>query len=210
VFKKYGVGGILDRGRDKGDILFDSGLSIIKDAIVTIPENILSLCDLIQSKLEDTEFSMLLKGEWSKDGFIIERNSYYIPKQRVSNTSVYFTEDVQSTKLKEFNVIMHTHPFKMTMFSGGDDSTINSNFECSLLYSEGNFTDAIINIKLDASTKLQIEPSINISKNIFMGEVDMSNIKKAEVKPQMDISLYPDLNVNSFHTPFKQSCNHYR
>jgi len=115
-----------------GDNVFDSELKIVSP-IVIVPQKINSIVRYIQSKVKNNEFSLLLKGGWTENGFTLAKE-YYIPKQEVSAASVDYKEDL-SLLAAEWNTIYHSHPFShgTPSFSVADRESINCHFICSLL-----------------------------------------------------------------------------
>jgi len=112
--------------------VFDSELKIVSPVVI-IPQRVNSIVRYIQSKLNNNEFSLLLKGCWTENGYALSKE-YYIPLQEVSSTSVDYKEDL-SLLSSEWNTIYHSHPFSSgtPCFSEADRTSINCNFTCSLL-----------------------------------------------------------------------------
>jgi len=168
----------MKRIKTKTPDVFDSELPIVKP-IVIVPAKINWLVKALQEKLWQNEFSILLKGSWKENGFLLDED-YYVPEQEVGSASVDYKEDL-STLQREWNVIYHSHPFSVEPdFSSADRDSINAHFPCSLL---GNgegikrallsfFTDGVV-IQVDAKILLQ-EPTIQIS------EKELSKIKTAK------------------------------
>lgn len=165
--------------------VFDSELTIIESPKILVSYKTLVICNAISQKLKGQEFSLLLKGGWSKEGYVVS-DDYVIPKQEVTGVSVDFTEDITPFRQQGYNIIIHRHPFVSNSFSQSDVETINTNFEASILYSEGQFTTATISIQVSDSAKLQIkaDTSIYISDN---ANIDISNISEKKTK----IGFYP-------------------
>ena len=115
-----------------GDNVFDSELSIVSPIII-VPQKLNSIIRYIQQKLGNNEFSLLLKGSWTEDGFTLAKE-YYIPQQEVTFSIVDYKEDL-SLLSTEWNTIYHSHPFThgTPSFSEADKTTINCHFICSLL-----------------------------------------------------------------------------
>jgi hypothetical protein len=84
---------------------------------------------------------------------------YYIPKQTVQRCSVDYDENIGELRLKDgWNVVVHSHPFNTTgngSFSVSDEETINSHFDCSLLYVPHAIADSRLLIDIQGN-KLQL------------------------------------------------------
>lgn len=144
--------------------VWTSSLHINKSIEVVIPGHILSICNYLKSTIGSLEFSILCKGTYkpNTNKFVISRE-YALPKQEVDGCSVYYNnDDLHKYRSEGFNVVIHCHPFTSSSFSNTDDTTINCNFDCSILYSEGNFTTAIIPITVCSGFVLQVTPKITI------------------------------------------------
>jgi hypothetical protein len=136
--------------KKNGSKVFDSGLKVIKTHTekipVKVPAVIINVCNSLQRKVDRNEFSIVCKGHW-EDGEYIVSDDFKVPKQEVAGASVdYDLEHLEELKLAGYNTVIHSHPFKSSNFSSSDDETINSHFECSVLYSVGEFTTATVAI----------------------------------------------------------------
>jgi len=119
--------------RGLGGSVFDSELKIVPPVVI-VPQRINSIIRYVQREVGNNEFSLLLKGRWTEDGYTILKQ-YYIPLQEVSSTSVDYKEDL-SLLSAEWNTIYHSHPFSCggtPSFSEADKTSINCHFTCSLL-----------------------------------------------------------------------------
>lgn len=133
-----------------GNKVFDSGLKVVKTHSekipIKVPARISNVCNSLQRKVDHNEFSIVCKGSWD-DGEFIVSDDFKVPKQEVAGASVdYDLDHLEELKMAGYNVIVHSHPFKSSNFSHDDDTTINSHFECSILYSVGEFTTATVAI----------------------------------------------------------------
>lgn len=138
--------------------IWKSDLILTDHINLSIPGNILTTCNYLRSNTNNNEFSILCKGSWTGNTYILATD-YVIPIQNVDRTSVYYDdENLHIHRSNGFNVVIHCHPFPSKSFSHTDNSTINAHFDCSILYSEGSFTTAIIPIKLNNDTTLQLTP----------------------------------------------------
>lgn len=167
--------GILASPFGKESATWDSGLNVISELKIKIPQKILQVCRSIQDQLPHTEFSILCKGSWNGEFTLSE--DYIVPKQRVQGASVDYTEDLTPYKQQGYNVVIHSHPWGGTEFSSSDDETINTNFSASILFGGKDFTKAVITVAVSENTKIQIEAKILVSIE-DIEQVDISNIEK--------------------------------
>lgn len=160
--------------------IWDSGLEILRGIKIKIPLRLLIVCNSIQKQLSDNyEFTILAKGQWTREGFVISEE-YIIPEQEVRRASVEYLEDLFKYRQQGYNVIIHSHPFNMHEFSIDDEETINTHFDCSVLYSQRKFVKAVVTIKVSDNIVLQLEGKTEIDWNTYE-EVDISKIKKQEI-----------------------------
>jgi hypothetical protein len=106
------------------------------------------------------------------DGFEIDEE-YYIPSQLVSFADVDITEDVSS-----FNTVIHGHPRGIRKFSGVDNENINIHFDCSLLFCDYMFTDAIFSVFLDRRVIFVPAQAYVMYPTISVSKAELSRIKK--------------------------------
>lgn len=152
-----------------------------------IPGNILTVCNYLRANTDGNEFSILCKGSWDGNKYIVS-SDYVIPLQKVDRVSVYYSdENLHEIRTQGYNVVIHCHPFKSSSFSGTDAATINAHFEVSILYSEQEFTTAIIPIRVTDEFTLQIKPkTIAVNWNIVETHIPenmLSNITAIKHKP---------------------------
>lgn len=157
--------------------VFDSGKPTVKKITVNIPFKLLWICNAIQKKFPSKEFSLFGTGQYV-DGAFVVNEEYIIPDQEVGGSTVDFTDPQAVDRLRSagWNVILHSHPFQMPNFSCSDDETINSNFDCSILYSLGDFKKVVLRLTLPDGSYLQLDGSIEASIPELAGEVDVSMI----------------------------------
>lgn len=112
---------------------WQSDLNILEPSIC-IENQVENILSVAQKKAGHNECSVMFKGDWGDDGFVVS-NEYYIPKQEVSSTSVDYKEDISKLRRENgFNVICHSHPFsRNSNYSNSDEEHVNSHFPCSLL-----------------------------------------------------------------------------
>lgn len=154
--------------------IFDSELHIADKVIIRVPIKILSVCRAIQKKVNEHEFSILVKAAWNKNVLELSEN-FVIPKQEVTYSSVDYRDNLAEYKKQGYNVVIHSHPFKSNSFSRDDIETINTHFTASLLYSCGEFTRAVIAVPINRDTILQIDAAIEIYTPVE--DIDTSNIE---------------------------------
>lgn len=169
--------------------VFDSGLKVLdmhtQKIQIDIPREILNACDELQAHVGHNEFSIVCKGAWDDDGRYLIGSEYKVPKQKVEGAAVdYDLVHLEQLKLEGFNTVIHSHPFKSDTFSSSDSETINSHFECSVLYSLRDFTAATIAISPVSGMKLiaRGEPCIEGQNTIPKSELD--NIEKKNYQNQ--------------------------
>lgn len=106
-----------------------------------------------------------------------KREDIYVPSQQVTATSISFTEDKPS---EDFNMIIHRHPNGAEAFSMTDKEYINQMFDVSLIFIPPNkYPDAVVNIKIDEDTFIQLRPAVKIVRNM---EDTLHDLIKEKVK----------------------------
>lgn len=153
---------------------WDSGLAIVDRPTIAIPYRLLMICNAIQDKFDGKEFSILVQGQWTETEFVVGTD-FVIPKQTVRSAEVAYDEDLTIYKKQGYNVIIHSHPFAMHEFSNDDTETINTHFDASILYSQGNFVKAVMAIKMTDSLMVHMECDIDIMDDV-LNNIDTSNI----------------------------------
>lgn len=166
-----------------GPKVFDSGLKVIKThnekIEVQIPAKIINVCNSLQRSVDRNEFSIVCKGRWEDGEYIVDED-FKVPKQEVAGASVdYDNEDLERLKLEGYNVVIHSHPFESSNFSASDEETINSHFECSILYSVGKFSAATVAISHTPGVKFILvgNPHI-VGEDNLVPESEVNNITK--------------------------------
>jgi hypothetical protein len=175
------------------DTKWDSELKIVEPEIL-IKRNVIDILWSIEKKV-DTEFAVLFKGKWEKDGFVVS-DEYYIPKQKVSYASVDFEEDISKKRAEGYNVIIHKHPSKFG-FSGADEDSINAHFLVSMIYYKGEIVDANMSVQVNGDVKIRIKPKISIIPNEVI-DINISNIEK-EKEPEISV----------WHKPYEDFYGYY-
>lgn len=139
---------------------FNSGAIVYDPLVVYVPDTIVGTCRAIQNRKKGLEFSILCKGGFEQDGFVIQEG-YVVPKQEITGTSVDFTDTAELEKYLTdgYNTIIHSHPFKSETFSSSDRETLSTNYQCSLLYSDDKIVTATVSIRLGESL-LVIAPEV--------------------------------------------------
>lgn len=143
--------------------VFDSGLSVMENPKIIVPEEVRRVCVAIQEAVGYNEFGVLFKGEWTRDGFKVDPD-FVIPDQEVSTATVQYDEDLKKYRDQGYIVNTHSHPMsgKNAGFSGTDDDHVNSHFDVALLYGGQDDTIAggCANIEVSSGAYIQIEPEI--------------------------------------------------
>jgi len=163
--------------------VWDSGLKVVKEVKVRIPLKILLVCREIQKHVGHKEFSILARGEWTTEGFEVSEE-YIVPEQEVTSSSVDYKEDLGQYKAQGFNVVIHSHPWGgNTDFSHTDEETINTHFDCSILFNGSEFVKAVISIQINTNIKLQIPAKIEISyPTISIPAEQIQKIKEKKIE----------------------------
>ena len=153
---------------------WDSGILVLESVDVIVPVRLLHVCNAISKKVFGDEFSILTSIKEKDENTIFLNDEFYIPKQRVSQTSIDYLSDNYS-----FNTVIHRHPNGMNSFSSTDRSFINQNFELSILYTrEDGFVNGVFNLKHE-DYLIQIPVIIYIDYG--MEDIDISNIERESV-----------------------------
>jgi len=95
----------------------------------------------------DTEFLMYAKYKKLGENEIYVVDDVFVPKQKASATFVE-VEDKIPEKFATETVVIHKHPPNIESFSRTDYEYINANNDVSLLWCDGEFTDATVRRKL--------------------------------------------------------------
>jgi hypothetical protein len=123
---------------------WDSDMKILNKVDVIIPLKILKVCDKIASKVNGNEFSIICNIKEQKGEKIMLDDTYYIPFQEVTSSSVDYKPDENIRG----NVVIHRHPRGCDGFSGVDKEYINKNYKLSILYTrEDKFITGVFNLK---------------------------------------------------------------
>lgn len=170
----------------EGDVFVNNSLTFIDDEpVIKIPIHILNVCRYLSNHVDGKEFSIACKGKWSKDGFALE-SVYEIPSQKIAYASVdYDLDDLTTLKQGGFNTIIHSHPGShgsRSSFSSEDESSINKNFLCSVLYCGGNFCDSNLTIDLSPTVKLKIKGKIETEEEIPAISIPEEKLNKISLK----------------------------
>jgi len=168
---------------DSGDTtVFDSGMTVMQDVDVLVPDKVRDICISIQEEVGRPEWGALFKGEWTQDGFKV-RPEYVIPEQTVSRSHIDYDEDLKKFRDDGYTVNVHSHPFsgRSAGFSGTDDEHINSHFELALLYAgkAKDIVDGILNIEVKDGIKVQTDVNVEVNRDRdSLPDVDIDNIQK--------------------------------
>jgi hypothetical protein len=183
--------------------VFDSGLKVLNlhktKVKIEVPKVILNICDELQEKVERNEFSIVCKGKWGNDGEYVISDEYYVPRQKVDGAAVDYDHiHLEELKLQGFNVVIHSHPFKSSAFSASDEETINSHFDCSILYSLREFTTATVLISNMSGVKLLATGDPHIEGDDIVPKDQVDNITKKHTVPYYGNSILYGGNFGDF------------
>ncbi|MFA4798683.1 hypothetical protein [Pyrococcus kukulkanii] len=154
------------------------GIKVIEPKVI-VPQEVIDILKAIEKKIRrDVEFSVLFKGGWTEEGFKVEPE-FIIPKQKVSYASVDYTDEKMAEYIQQgYVVVVHKHPSGIRSFSATDEEYINQNFDCSLLYCDGQITDARLRIKVSGYIYLKIKPQVEvIPRPVNLPEEQLKNIE---------------------------------
>jgi hypothetical protein len=134
---------------------------------VVIPQEIVGLLNDIHRNLpnKNVEFGIYCNSVLDLETFTvtIELNKSFIPKQIVSSVTIEFIEG-KSFVGDDFNTVIHRHPEGVNTFSNTDKESINKNWDVSILFIPPyKFPQAIINIDITPTSRLQIQASVEIA-----------------------------------------------
>ncbi|MGC9093951.1 MAG: hypothetical protein ACP5JH_12000 [Bacteroidota bacterium] len=120
----------------------DSGLNLI-EPIILVPTKLSWIMNAIQDEVGQDEFTILSKGQWNEEGFLLSEE-YYIPQQRVTPSSCDYDEDLGFLREVEgWNVFIHKHPSGVTSFSFADQTSLH-HFPCSLLWCDRKWVQGFL------------------------------------------------------------------
>lgn len=168
--------------------VFTSGIAIQSKPVVLVPASVLGVCDAVQAKVGGNEFSILLKGGWTGDGFVVSPGHYVIPKQSVGYASVDFDNaDVARLTSEGYNCVLHSHPAGMKSFSSTDEESINVNFDASVLYCDGDLCDARVCIRVAPKLKLRLDADVKLG---YDAPTEIDGMGNIEVKKDVVVIPY--------------------
>ena len=152
-----------------------SGIKVLESVDIIIPVKLLHVCNYIANKVKGDEFSILTNILEKDDNTITLSDEFYIPKQKVSTSSIDYLPDPEASL---FNTVIHRHPNDLNNFSATDKNYINQNFQLSLLYTkEDGFVNGIYNLNHnDYLIQLQVEVYIDNG----IEDIDISNIEQEQ------------------------------
>jgi proteasome lid subunit RPN8/RPN11 len=186
---------------------FDNLLQVHSRATILVPSSIVTLLNSILGGLANkgSEYGIYLKGTLNKQTMTMTLSEeYMIPKQEVTSVTIDFKEDPPST---DWNVVLHRHPDGVTRFSGTDVSSINKEFDASLLFIPPfDFPQAIMNVDIGDGVLLQLPANVvqicggkpvDVSMIVQKREAFMTPAKgkglplkrKFKIKPRVDDKL---------------------
>ena len=128
----------------KKDYWTNESVRIVKSVPCYIPKYISKIMKAIDKKFKRTEFSIFGVIDYNKNENQFELDPvYYVPKQKVSSSSVDYLEDAP----EGFNLVIHKHPTGCRSFSNTDDTYINQNFDYSIIWEGGKFPSGQMRLK---------------------------------------------------------------
>ncbi|MFA5010541.1 MAG: hypothetical protein WC644_01185 [Ignavibacteria bacterium] len=152
---------------------WDSGIKVLTSVDIIIPVKLLHVCNYIADKVRGDEFSILTNILEKDNDTITLSEEYYIPKQKVSTSSIDYLPDPEAAL---FNTVIHRHPNGMNGFSSTDRNYINQNFELSILYTKSDaFVNGIFNLK---HNDYLIQIPVEIFLDYGIEDIDIKNIEK--------------------------------
>lgn len=152
-----------------------SGIKVLESVDIIIPVKLLHVCNYIANKVKGDEFSILTNILEKDDNTITLSDEYYIPKQKVSTSSIDYLPDSEASL---FNTVIHRHPNGLNNFSATDKNYINQNFQLSLLYTkEDGFVNGIYNLNHN-DYLIQLPVEVYIDNGIE--DIDISNIEQEQ------------------------------
>jgi hypothetical protein len=156
---------------------------------VYIPLKLQLVCNKIAKQVDGNEFSIFCKIKKVDGNDVHLEDFFVIPEQHVSSASIDYGKDPD----EYVDVVIHRHPDGFNRFSETDDSYINKNFKCSLLYTKsGGFVYGIYNMDMGNDVKLRLEAIPIVDDGL--DDIDMSNIKfKTYSSPKTNYN-YPTYN----------------
>lgn len=158
--------------------VWDSGLRTVREITIILPAKIIRISDAIKRKVAGNEFSFLMRAQWVGENIVIGE-AIIIPKQEVSMASVDFLEDLTAHRRGGWNCILHSHPSGCSGFSSSDDETINSHFDVSLLFLDGKIVQAIYNVQVSDSVKIQMDCKVEV-REVGNEDISVENIKERQ------------------------------
>jgi len=173
-------------GSGGSSTVWDSGLEVIEEPTIIVPEEVRRICSALQEEVNNEhgggcEFGVLFKAEWTDAGLEVKPD-YVVPEQDASRAHITYTEDLKQYRDRGYIVNAHSHPWakaSSTGFSGTDDDHINTNFNAALLFagSSRRFGDAVLNLEVDDGVKVQLEPEIEHGEpDVELPEVDIEPV----------------------------------
>lgn len=152
---------------------------------IIVPPNILHVCNELQSRVGSNEFSIVCKGGLDSKGNYIVEDEYEVPRQKVGGASVdYDNEHLAELKELGYRTVIHSHPFnsKTSNFSHDDRKTINTHFDCSILFSCHTFTYAVVSFAIKPGLKVVLDASPQVGSTQTPGLVPDDQFKNIDMK----------------------------
>lgn len=205
----------LDEDNGDSPVVYKSTLAVLEKVHILLPRDIIDVCNALQEKFVGNEFSFLVKGGWTSDGFRIG-SEYVIPKQRVAFASVeYDREDLLRLKQSGYNTVIHSHPCtsvykgakaktSTTAFSIDDENTINNHFACSILYHGGSIADARLTMTVSEGVKLKLD--VDDVFTVYNANVTLPEDVESTIEVEPEKLVYRTHNVWGFPCGLGGTC----
>jgi hypothetical protein len=166
--------------------LISTGLRIAREGTITLPvglaKTMYNIYHTTNSKVKGDEFGLYMKGEWDEQEATVHvaDDLFYMPYQTVSPGFIRFDEEPPDPS---WNVVIHRHPPGVERFSSVDKESINQEFLASMLYvPEWHFPDAIINVPVSESLKIQIPAKVRVIGGFFDGCEELAAMAAAKIR----------------------------
>ncbi len=154
---------------------------IIEGVSIFLPTSVKRLLKEIEKEFLGQEFAIVGTGFWGDTiEFHVDPQSFYIPKQTVTQCSVNPEEDPGG------NFVIHKHPDGILHFSQLDLTSLTPNFDVSLLWVRNQFQDATARVKVYLNGSNAIVILRGFSLTYTMDEIDVEGLleqAKENIKP---------------------------
>ncbi|MFW6225504.1 MAG: hypothetical protein ACOC3V_00930 [bacterium] len=157
------------------------------ELIIKIPVKIKNVMEYLSKKYRGLEFSIITSTRYNKEEDIFIMNKeFYIPEQYVSRVFIDYKESIPP----QYNTVIHKHPNGINHFSSTDVEYINTNFDFSLLWVNGQFEIGVTNI-MSVYGKI----SFPLFPIIEYEELKKSQLKKIKIQKRRLEKFYEEQNI---------------